>query len=332
MSFMRSDIKTDLRAQFSILIHPSINVAALAYQFDVDSKSGRCRTEGSSSPSSSARTLDPMSMLAFLLLAIALLCHSGHCLRLSLQEHVGDLYPYHGVIKSGGYDKRIAKVDENLDNKNEIFYSINISVNGKSLAVQLDTGGTDLWIVPPSDFHIGNTSKIATSLSFASGGTVQGNVSFAEVGIDTMQVQSQALVYARHTKYFSSLFKAGMHGIWGLGFEQSSTILHNTRTAFGDKDNRGLTFFGNLFAQNKTLSNFFTVVLGRKDDPDGLVDGAFTIGEFDPRYKNITSQPKLFTTSSQSSGQLAQFPIWAVKWMGCVSTDRTLSSIPKIQS
>lgn len=98
----------------------------------------------------------------------------------------------------------------------------------------------------------------------------------------------------------------------GLAFDQSSSVFIDTLVNFGKNNTQGRTFLGNVFAQNKTAPNLFTVLLGRTDDPAGDQEGVFTIGEYDPEFKNVAQQPKLTRTPAQVVNITTE-PRWSIQ-------------------
>ena len=98
----------------------------------------------------------------------------------------------------------------------------------------------------------------------------------------------------------------------GLAFDQSSTVFIETILSFGRNNTQGRTFLGNIFAQNKTAPNLFTVLLGRTDDPAGDQEGVFTIGEYDPEFKTVAQQPKLTRTPAQLDNITTE-PRWSIQ-------------------
>lgn len=106
----------------------------------------------------------------------------------------------------------------------------------------------------------------------------------------------------------------GINGIMGLGFDIGSAITVKMGEVWGtDGAKKGLTFMSNIFAQNKTTPNMFSVLLGRAYDRDGPEDGAFTIGEYVEGYEEIAQQPKLYRTPAQLGPNITQIPRWTVQ-------------------
>ncbi|CAL1714604.1 unnamed protein product [Somion occarium] len=200
---------------------------------------------------------------------------------------------------------------ENVNNAKDVVYATNITVGGKEFPIQLDTGSSDLWIKPPFNVTFTNQTNIQANLTFGIG-AVSGNIAFADVSLGPYHVNSQALVNATTATDFGAIFNNGIFGIMGLAFDQASTVFVETLLSFGRNNTQGRTFLGNIFAQNTSAPNLFTVLLGRTDDPNGDQEGVFTIGEYEPVFKNITSQPKLNRTPAQLVNITTE-PRWSIQ-------------------
>jgi hypothetical protein len=60
-----------------------------------------------------------------------------------------------------------------------------------------------------------------------------------------------------------------------------------------DKGSDGDTPLNRIFSQNKSSSNYITMLLDRSNDPTESFTGQMTISEVVKGFENITSQPKL---------------------------------------
>lgn len=98
----------------------------------------------------------------------------------------------------------------------------------------------------------------------------------------------------------------------GLSFDIGSTVFIETLEAFGANSTQGLTFMSNIFRQNKTAPNLFTVLLGRSYDKDGPEEGAFTISEYVTGLEGVSTQPQLFRTPAQTVN-ITDVPRWSVQ-------------------
>lgn len=98
----------------------------------------------------------------------------------------------------------------------------------------------------------------------------------------------------------------------GLAFDIGSSNFASLVEANGPNDTSGLTFLSNIFLQNKTAPNLFTVLLGRDYDKDGPQEGAFTISEYVEGLEKISEEPKLFRTPAQVKN-VTTLPRWSVQ-------------------
>lgn len=96
----------------------------------------------------------------------------------------------------------------------------------------------------------------------------------------------------------------------GLAFDQGSDVF--VEMAVQTNTSVGRTFLSNVFAQNTSAPNMFSVLLGRTGDTDGNQEGIFTIAEYDPGFPNITCQPKLPRTPAQLDN-FTTLPRWSVE-------------------
>lgn len=111
---------------------------------------------------------------------------------------------------------------------------------------------------------------------------------------------------------FGAIFNNDIFGILGLAFDQGSDVFVETFVQSGNNDTSGRTFLSNVFSQNASSPNMFSVLLGRTDDTDGQQEGIFTIGEYDPAFPQITEQPKLPRTPAQLE-QVTTLPRWSLQ-------------------
>ncbi|KAI0078707.1 acid protease [Panus rudis PR-1116 ss-1] len=200
---------------------------------------------------------------------------------------------------------------ENIENAKDVVYATNITVAGQEFPIQLDTGSSDLWFKTPFDIPFTETTNISVDLKFGIG-QASGHIARAPVSLGPYHVENQAIMKAENTTDFGAIFNNGIFGILGLAFDQSSNVFLESLLTFGRNDTSGRTFLGNIFAQNKQAPNMFAVTLGRKDDPEGDDDGVFTIGEYDPEFQDVASQPKLDRTPAQLHNLTTQ-PRWSVQ-------------------
>ncbi|KAH8118676.1 acid protease [Phellopilus nigrolimitatus] len=196
--------------------------------------------------------------------------------------------------------------DVDLSTVNDLIYMANVTVGGsgvyirswkgprltsfKEHVVQLDTGSSDLWI-KPSSFPLSNVSHTNTQYNLTYGiGWAYGNITTAEVEFAGIKVPKQAFLDVNTAT--NPALSYGAEGILGLGFTSLSTIDSVVNGTGGDW---GRSVLYNAFLDNPTEKNYITFALQRSTEPDDNVDGAFTIGEIDKTYSNISSATALST-------------------------------------
>ncbi|PSR71030.1 hypothetical protein PHLCEN_2v13078 [Hermanssonia centrifuga] len=177
--------------------------------------------------------------------------------------------------------------------------------------IQLDTGSSDVWAQPPFPLDLTNTTDIQANLTFGIG-EVTGNIAFANMTFGPYEVPNQAFLNVTQATDFDAISSNGIFGILGLSFDIGSTVFIETLLNFGVNDTQGLTFLSNIFLQNQSAPNLFTVLLGRAYDQDGPEEGAFTIGEYVDGFEAVANEPKLFRTPAQTVN-ITDTPRWSVQ-------------------
>ncbi|KAJ3523571.1 hypothetical protein NM688_g8705 [Phlebia brevispora] len=200
---------------------------------------------------------------------------------------------------------------QNVENARDVAYATNITLGGQEFPIQLDTGSSDLWVFPPFPLELTNTTDIPASLAFGIG-NVNGTIAFANMSLGPYEVPSQAFLNATNATNFDAIFSSGIIGIMGLSFDLASTVFLETAATFGGNDTQGLTFLSNVFLQNLSAPNLFTVLLGRSYDDEAPQEGVFTISEYVDEFSCVADQTKLVRTPSQIAN-LTTEPRWSVQ-------------------
>lgn len=78
----------------------------------------------------------------------------------------------------------------------------------------------------------------------------------------------------------------------GFGTEITSPIARVVNQTTGNPT-AGQSFLFNSFAQNPTLPNFLSVLLGRTDDQEATANGIFSISEYIESYEEVANAPKV---------------------------------------
>ncbi|TFK51802.1 hypothetical protein OE88DRAFT_1469992 [Heliocybe sulcata] len=177
-------------------------------------------------------------------------------------------------------------------------YTTQLTLGGQEYTVLLDLNSADLWLRSPSG-TLNTKDTTSMPLDMSSGGvSVNGTIAFANVELGGYTVQSQALLNVPSSS--KSPFQSdSISGVLGLGFPDQSPLEAALRETRGNMTTDGRTVLHNIFSQNPSLGHFFTLLMGRKEDPASF--STFSIGEFIQQYSGISSTPRL--SASLTSGQ-----------------------------
>ncbi|KAJ3988032.1 aspartic peptidase domain-containing protein [Lentinula detonsa] len=170
-----------------------------------------------------------------------------------------------------------------LNNSADISYYTDITLNGTTFSVLIDTGSSDLWVVGSVSGAV--KTGLSASVSYAVG-SVQGNIELANLDFGGYIVPEQAYISASQ----SSSNPSGQ-GLIGLGPNSGSNVYAKF------DNNTGASVCDRIFIQNTSSPNYITVNLGRTDDPSADFPGNITIGETLDGLDSVTSQPKLEVTT-----------------------------------
>ncbi|KAF9004738.1 aspartic peptidase domain-containing protein [Cyathus striatus] len=192
-----------------------------------------------------------------------------------------------------------------IGNINDIRYTTTVSVNGKLIPVALDTGSTDLWVMPPDGLGQFENTGIGLNLKYGDGSYgVQGTIGVAPFEFGNFTIERQAFLYVNKST-ITGITDIGLHGLFGLGLDTRGASPIKTKIASipGKDQSWGASVLENIFNQHPTQPNFIGFDLVRAQDMEGSKDGSFTIGEYDENYAAIEHVPKL-----------PQFPLNSDRW------------------
>ncbi|KIJ70568.1 hypothetical protein HYDPIDRAFT_23662 [Hydnomerulius pinastri MD-312] len=176
-----------------------------------------------------------------------------------------------------------------LSDVQDLIYIANVTVGGVAFPVQLDTGSSDLWVMPTTA-PLPSAKATTTSLNLTYGiGWAAGQVNYATAEFAGISVPNQAFLNVSSSQ--NPALEYGAAGILGLGFDSLSTI-DATINATGTSSGRTLLY--NLFQDNPNEPNFIAFSLQSSSDGAGI-EGSFAVGETDPQYANVTSTNKIPT-------------------------------------
>ncbi|KAJ7511197.1 aspartic peptidase domain-containing protein [Mycena galericulata] len=173
-------------------------------------------------------------------------------------------------------------------------YTTNLTINGQNFNAIVDTGSSDIWVIPPADFTFDNTG-IPTVATFGGGSLVVTNVSgvigFGTVGLGSYSVEQQVFQNATFID-LGDVENLGINALIGLSFGGApSSPLTAALEKNGSNPTDGNPFLYNVFAQTPGQDNFIGISLSRTDDLEGTADASFTINEFDPKYAAVANAP-----------------------------------------
>ncbi|KAI0633781.1 acid protease [Trametes polyzona] len=177
-----------------------------------------------------------------------------------------------------------------LATRDDLTYTVNITLGGQEFTVLIDTGSTDLWINPRGrTIALTNTTHLPVNEAYGRG-FIQGTLQFAELRVGEYVVPSQAFTYASKV---SADFQVAVDGILGMAFDIS--FIHAAVAAnWGQESARtlGRSFINNLYAQNPTLPNNFDIQLVRTDGHEAG-SGTFVIGGHSPQFAHVAEKTKI---------------------------------------
>jgi hypothetical protein len=200
---------------------------------------------------------------------------------------------------------------QNIENARDIVYATNITVGGRQLEIQLDTGSADLWVLP-NGTTLDTTMETEVLVNLTYGiGRASGHVVYAPVSFGPYEVENQALLLVDNATDFGAIQNNNISGILGLAFDLGSQVFVNTVVATNDTTT-ARPFLSNIFRSDPSSPNMFTVLLGRDFDTNGPTEGAFTIGEYVDSFEHVAEMPKLYRTPVQTDANMTHSPHWSV--------------------
>ncbi|KAJ6453262.1 aspartic peptidase domain-containing protein [Mycena vitilis] len=169
-------------------------------------------------------------------------------------------------------------------------YATNVTVNGQSFLVAIDTGSSDFWISPPSDFTYTNTG-VQTSIGYVAPSTVNGSIALGTVELGGYSFEQQAFVPAAPADVnLGGVLEIGLRGLIGFAFDgTSASPISASLIAAGHSKTAGQPFLFNIFDQSPDTDNFIAISLSRTDDAEGTAHASFLINELDENYSAVVN-------------------------------------------
>jgi len=177
----------------------------------------------------------------------------------------------------------------------DIRYTTTIKVNGVDVLVALDTGSTDLWVIPPGGLGQYNDTGIPLSLRYGDGSYgVDGTIGVAPFEFGPYKIDRQALLNA-NSSTISMITDIGIYGLMGLGFDNPmlSPINDKIQTIYGSEQAWAASVLANIFQQNPSQPNTIALELQRTGDLEDTDGGTFNIGDVEQEFSAVLNSPKL---------------------------------------
>ncbi|KZO96241.1 acid protease, partial [Calocera viscosa TUFC12733] len=187
----------------------------------------------------------------------------------------------------------------NVQDLTNVEYTANVTVNGGTYLVTLDTGSSDLNI-EGTVANADDQPNIPIDVDFAAG-SEDGVLSFATVTFAGHTVQSQAF------NHVPTVSDPPAQGLLGLGPSVGSEIwiqIQQFISAGQFAHNAGDSLLDRIFQENTSTPNFISFTLSRDDnanDPQSAGTGTFTVGDLISEFQNITSMPQLDVLSAPNA-------------------------------
>lgn len=151
--------------------------------------------------------------------------------------------------------------------------------------LQIDTGSSDLWVIAGQKLKLNSTTNTTVNLTYGLG-SAYGNIAYAPVSFGGYAVDNQAFLSVSKVEDQES------EGILGLGLNGLSALERNT------KNMSTQSVMANMFAQHPSTPHLIGLALERSDDGEDTAGGYLSIGEYDPKFSNVTYAPKVPVAST----------------------------------
>ncbi|CAA7263719.1 unnamed protein product [Cyclocybe aegerita] len=246
-----------------------------------------------------------ISTLLTVLLALSEARTSAHGLKLPFERRAPRGANMRSPRVATRYSFSASTQKEDITNIGDIRYIANITINGVVVPVVLDTGSTDLWVIPPGGIGAFNGTGIPLELLYGDGTYgVSGTIGISPFSFGTYSIARQAFMNAR-TSTILGMQELGVYGIFGLSFDFGFASPINTKiqSLYGNEATWGASVLKNIFEQHPEQPNFVALELGRSEDLEDTDGGEFTIGEYAPEHAVVANATKL-----------AQYPKGGNRW------------------
>ncbi|KAF7315007.1 Six-hairpin glycosidase [Mycena indigotica] len=188
------------------------------------------------------------------------------------------------------------KVDatgDNIVNVGNDRYIALVTIAGQEYRTMLDTGSTDMWVMPPKGLKLGyyDDTGVYSQIYYGDGSDyVNGTVGFAKVEVAGHTIPSQAFINV----FKESQPEDNYMGLVGLGFDTPDGSIPASLTKAGmDGRKLGKSPLTSIFDANPHKGRFFGLSLSRLWDKSYSSDASLTISEYDTKYAAVANAPVL---------------------------------------
>ncbi|CAE6426732.1 unnamed protein product [Rhizoctonia solani] len=189
-----------------------------------------------------------------------------------------------------------------LDNTLNNVYSSSITINGKNVPVNLDTGSTDFWLYDYEPGLLDNAqvySNLELTLRYGRGG-VTGNIGQTNVEFAGFSVANQSFLYVTSQNQTSIIENKSAAGLLGLGFDTLSDINRLVAQTFSGAT-WGRSLLSNIFLSDLSTPNHIAFRLDRLYDGNDTDTGSFDIGTFASGLEAVNGTAEIPVFSSSPS-------------------------------
>lgn len=184
-----------------------------------------------------------------------------------------------------------------LDNTQNILYTADVTVGGKTYTLQLDTGSSDLWFAPDKDYNQTFATaqvyeSLQANLTYGTGWAA-GEVAQIDIDFAGFSIKNQSFLLITALSEWDVQFEEAFpiyQGIAGLSFDTISQVNKVVRKATNDTWGRSL--ISSIFLSDPSTPNHIAFFLDRTGDLNDTDVGLFDIGTYAAGYESIANQPK----------------------------------------
>ncbi|VDB92470.1 unnamed protein product [Peniophora sp. CBMAI 1063] len=225
-----------------------------------------------------------------------------------------------------------------LTNSNDILYIVNITLGGSPFLLQLDTGSTDLALIPDRPIQTSLVIDDNPPNSSYASGYIAGPVAFAKLEFGPYTIDAQAFINGTSETFIDQFYyPRGVRGIMGVDFDVNtiSSVRGSLNQGYPAEEvvSMGGSVLSNIFAQQPELGNFTTIYLGRTRDGEATGEGIFTVGEYVEGTEDDLQHVESMDVFSFAEGEGLVY--WALPMDGLIVNGQSISvnsSLPNAPS